>query len=113
MKYGHVHQTLNNEVYGMLHVKRIKKIVKGNNYAMTTEEVYIDESGSDEFLGLKYNSFRFDKESMEYMAKEATRVFESYEMEQELEALEEENFYALSEKYRLYTTLELIKKLFK
>lgn len=56
--------------------------------------------------------YRFDKKSMEAMAKEAERIFATFEMNEELDELEEENYEALSEKYKSYSTLELIKKLF-
>lgn len=96
----------------MFHAKKTKQVVKEGNFIMTTEELYIDTD--DEYLlDLNHNNYRFDKEGMENMAREAQRVFELYAIKQELDAMEEENYYALSERYREFSTIELVKKIFK
>lgn len=79
----------------------------------TTETTYIEiESNDDEDYGLNYNNYRFDKKGMEELSRKANQMLENYFMQQELEELEEENYYALSEKYKYYSIPELIKKLF-
>ena len=79
----------------------------------TTEATYIEiENNDDEDYGLNYNNYRFDKEGMEELSHKANQMLENYFMQQELEELEEENYYALSEKYKYYSIPELIKKLF-
>lgn len=95
----------------MIHVKKVKQTLKEGDHIMTVESTCI-ESDHDDLFELNYANYRFDKEGMEYMAREAARMLEEYSMRQELEELEEENYFALSERYRKYSMLDLFKKLF-
>ena len=60
----------------------------------------------------EYKNYRFDKEGMEELARNSIEMLEDYSMRKELEELEEENYYALSKRYKNYSTLKLIRKLF-
>lgn len=95
----------------MMHIRKFNYIRKKQDIIIHEEEVKVNLTNEDE-TDYDYSNYKFDKESMESMAKEAERVFETFEMERELKALEEENYLALFEKYESYSTWELIKKLF-
>lgn len=95
----------------MFHIHKVKYIKNECNDEILEENVYIDIF-NENLIELNYQNYKFDKESMENMAREAERVFATFEMDKELEELEEENYEALSERYKSYTTWELIKKMF-
>ena len=95
----------------MVYYKSMRKLVYKGKVSMVEGETYLDTDGCFQ-TNLSYRNFKFDKESMKKMAIEAERVFEEYAMQQELKELEEENYYALSEKYKKLSMLELIKMLF-
>lgn len=94
----------------MIRIKKINEQWKKGEYTMTTKSTYIETD--DEYIGLKYSNYCFDKEGMENMARRAMHIVENYSMNQELEELEEENYIALSERYKSYSMIDLIKKLF-
>ncbi len=94
-----------------MHIKKIKKITKEGGCIMTTESTYIEMS-DNEYFGLNYDNYRFDKKGMEELANKATQMLENYSMQRELEELEEENYLALSERYKHYSIIDLIKMLF-
>lgn len=94
----------------MIRVKKIKQTTEKGEYIVTTESTCIETD--NEFIELKYSNYCFDKEGMENMARRAMQMVENYSMKQELEELEEENYIALSERYKSYSMIDLIKKLF-
>lgn len=94
----------------MISIKKVKQTMTEDGYIMTTESTSIETD--DEFIELNYSNYCFDKEGMENMARRAMRMIEDYSMNQELEELEEENYIALSERYKSYSLFELMKKLF-
>lgn len=94
-----------------MYIKKIKRITKEGKHIMSTESIYIELDKNDN-LELNYLNYRFDKKGMEELAYNATQMLENYFMQKELEELEEENYYALSERYKHYSMFELIKKLF-
>lgn len=108
--YGQTHVIKDNRRFYIMHVKKIKKITKKGEYIMTSESTFV-EMNQEEYIDC-YRNYRFDKEGMEELAKKSVQMLENYSMQRELEELEEENYYALSERYKKYSMFELIKKLF-
>ncbi len=94
-----------------MHIRKIKKTTKKGDYIMTSESTFV-EMNQEDYLSLCYRNYRFDKEGMEELARKSIQMLEDYSMQKELEELEEENYYALSKRYKNYSMFELIKKLF-
>lgn len=94
-----------------MYIRKIKKTTKKGDCTMINESTFI-EMDQEEYLGTCYRNYRFDKEGMEELARRSIQMLEDYSMRKELEELEEENYYALSKRYKNYSMFELIKKLF-